>query len=122
MLGRSIKYSYRYILYYLPHICGRAGFITTLDGDNEWKKGMDFAGNCEIYSKIFIHQPGETNSCPSTTEDPKSKMITSSYQEIFGRNPSQAELDYWKQRISETGETYNQILEIHRDWKNRGGK
>ena len=86
------------------------------------KKGVNFAGNCEIYSKIFIQQPGETNSCPSTTEDPKSKMITSSYQEFFGRNPSQAELDYWKQRISETGETYNQILEVHRDWKNRGGK
>jgi hypothetical protein len=107
------------------------GFITTLDGDNEWKKGvgdnewkkgMDFAGDCEIYSKIFMRQPGEINSCPSTTEDPKSKMIVSSYQEVFGRNPSQSELDYWKQRISTTGETYNQILEVHREWKNRGGK
>ena len=58
----------------------------------------------------------------SSTEDTTSTMIVSSYQEILGRNPSQAELNYWKNRISTTGETYNQILEIHRAWKRGGGK
>jgi hypothetical protein len=42
------------------------GFITTLDGDNEWSKGMTFARSCETYSKIFMSQPGEKNPCSSS--------------------------------------------------------
>ncbi len=55
-------------------------------------------------------------------QDPNAKMIISSYQEVLGRSPNQREIDYWKQRIAKTGETYNQILEVHREWKSRGGK
>jgi hypothetical protein len=49
-------------------------------------------------------------------------MIIYSYQEILGRNPKQDEITYWKQRIAKTGETYDQILEVHQEWKRRGGK
>jgi hypothetical protein len=42
------------------------GFITTLDGGNEWSKGMLFARSCETYSKIFMRQPGEENPCSSS--------------------------------------------------------
>jgi len=39
MLGRSIKCSDRYILYYLPHICGRAD---RLIGKRREREGGDF--------------------------------------------------------------------------------
>lgn len=55
-------------------------------------------------------------------EDPNAKMIISSYKEILERIPNQKEIDYWKQRISQTSETYDQMLEVHRAWKNSGGK
>jgi hypothetical protein len=58
----------------------------------------------------------------SESGDPNTKMIILSYKEILERIPNQKEIDYWKQRISQTGETYDQILEVHRAWKNSGGK
>ena len=36
------------------------GFIETLDGENEWLKGMVFAKDCQAYKQIFLEQIGET--------------------------------------------------------------
>ena len=47
MLGRSIKCSYRYILYYLPHICGRAIFQAVHDNDH-YLTDSDFSLEGEI--------------------------------------------------------------------------
>lgn len=39
------------------------GFISTLDGDNQWSSGMVFAQDCNAYRQIFMKQPGEKGSC-----------------------------------------------------------
>ncbi|MBW4457356.1 MAG: hypothetical protein KME55_34470 [Nostoc indistinguendum CM1-VF10] len=39
------------------------GFISTLDGDNQWSNGMVFAQDCNAYRQIFMKQPGEKSSC-----------------------------------------------------------
>jgi len=50
------------------------GFIQTLDGDNQWQRGMVVAQNCDAYRKVFMQQAGErlcaiaTN--PQTPEQP----------------------------------------------------
>jgi hypothetical protein len=59
------------------------GFITTLDGDNEWSRGMIFAQSCETYSKIFVSQPGEKSPCSRTVSQSGSiihKKYTSSWK------------------------------------------
>jgi hypothetical protein len=70
---------------------------------------------------LTVKENVRTPRTPKTL-DPRTKMIISSYQEILERTPNQKEIDYWKQRISQTGETYDQILEVHRAWQNSGGK
>jgi hypothetical protein len=39
------------------------GFISTLDGDNQWSSGMVFAQDCNAYRQIFMKQPGEQGTC-----------------------------------------------------------
>lgn len=39
------------------------GFISTLDGDNQWSSGMVFAQDCNAYRQIFMKQPGEKGAC-----------------------------------------------------------
>ncbi len=53
------------------------GFITTLDGDNEWSKGLILARSCETYSKIFMRQPGEKNPCSLTSSQETSSTFQS---------------------------------------------
>ena len=36
------------------------GFMKTLDGDNQWLQGMEFAKDCDTYRQIFLQQIGET--------------------------------------------------------------
>lgn len=75
----------------------------------------------QLFQKIIqIRDTAVQAEKPAT--DSSAQMITSSYQEILGRKPNQDEINYWNQRIAKTGETYEQILEIHRKWKNSGGK
>ena len=40
------------------------GFIRTLDGDNEWSKGMALAQDCKVYTQVFMKQPGENENSP----------------------------------------------------------
>jgi hypothetical protein len=35
------------------------GFIQTLDGDNQWQRGMVIAQSCDAYRKVFMQQAGE---------------------------------------------------------------
>jgi Group XII secretory phospholipase A2 precursor (PLA2G12) len=83
-------------------------------------------GAADAYYRVVRSEGGKAHQdaqrAASNKQDPKTKMIISSYQKILGRNPNQAEINYWNQRISKTNETYDQILEVHREWKRRGGK
>lgn len=47
------------------------GFISTLDGDNEWTNGMVLGRDLKAYQQVFMKQPGERTKTPPT--DPTSR-------------------------------------------------
>ncbi|MBL1210425.1 hypothetical protein [Geminocystis sp. GBBB08] len=48
--------------------------------------------------------------------------IVRSYRAILSREPSRDEINYWKQRIPQTGEIFGELIEIHKEWLRRGGR
>ena len=51
----------------------------------------------------------------------RADTITRSYDRSFNRNPNTTELAYWKDRVARTGETYDEMMAVHRDYPSVSG-
>lgn len=106
------------------------GFIRTLDGDNQWRcppgeRGgcraghrdpnsgnpgfMILAEDCGAYRQVFMRQVGEQEGCvPALNREEATRQLVSLFNDIIGRDPSQAEID-WGISELENGSTIERI-------------
>jgi hypothetical protein len=91
------------------------GFIRTLDGDNQWRANpgnpglMILADDCGAYRQVFMRQVGEKGGCvPVLNREEATRQLVSLFNDIIGRDPSQAEID-WGISELENGSTIERI-------------
>jgi hypothetical protein len=48
--------------------------------------------------------------------------IIRSYKAVLARQPNRGEINYWRERIRQSGEIYTDLLEVHEQWRNGGGR